>query len=153
MGGVECIVGLVRRDVKLSGDLRLRDTSRTVRADYVKIARAAVAGNDRASRLIHQSATYLAETLVSITNLLDLDQIIPARPGLSVVGLCVVGPIFAGVAADQLRISTWARSVHEVRVSLSTMGTDVAALGAASLVLHSQLMPRQTSGRLVAGNR
>jgi predicted NBD/HSP70 family sugar kinase len=148
LGGVERIVGLARRDVKLVGDLRLRDTPRTVRADYVKIARAAAGGNDRASRLIHQSAGYLAGTLVSITNLLDLDQIILAGPGFA-----LVGPIFARVAADQLRTFTWARSVHEVRVSLSRMGSDVAALGAASLVLHSQLTPRQASARVGAANR
>jgi predicted NBD/HSP70 family sugar kinase len=148
MGGVKGMVALARRDVKLAADLRLRDTPRTVRADYVKIASAAVAGDERAGRLIRQSAEYLARTLVSITNLLDLDQIILAGPGFG-----VVGQIFAEAAAEQLRAHTWARTVHEVRVSLSRMGSDVAALGAASLVLHSQLTPRHTSARAVAASR
>ena len=51
------------------------------------------------------------------------------------------GQIYADAAADQLRTSTFAREVHTTRISLSTMGADAAALGAASLVLHSHLTP------------
>ena len=148
MGGVESLVATARRDPTLVKEVGLRATPRSVRADYIKIARAAVSGNERASRLIDQSAEYLASTLVSITNLLDLDQIILAGPGFS-----VAGSRYADVAADRLRQFSWARSIHEIRVGLSRMGSDDAALGAASLVLHSQLTPRQTSGRAVASAR
>ena len=146
MAGVDRIVSLARQDAALSGDLRLKGTQRTIRGDYAKVARAAAAGDDRAVRLIRQSADYLGSALVSITNLLDLDQIILAGPGFS-----LVGQIYAHSAAEQLRYDSWARSVHQVRVGLSSMGNDVAALGAASLVLHTRLTARSVRSRLAAG--
>ena len=119
-----------------------------IRGDYVKIARAAAAGDNRAYQLIRQSADYLGSTLVSIINLLDLDQIILAGPGFS-----LVGQIYADAAAEQLTRHSWARSIHAVRVGLSSMGNDAAALGAASLVLHVQLTAQPHSDRLVAASR
>jgi predicted NBD/HSP70 family sugar kinase len=148
MGGMERIVELALQDEGLAADLGLRETRRTIRGNYVKIARAAAAGDNRAYQLIRASADYLASTLVSIINLLDLDQIILAGPGFS-----LVGQIYAEAAAEHLAHDFWARSVHAIRVGLSSMGNDVAALGAASLVLHAQLTAKPHSGRLVAASR
>jgi predicted NBD/HSP70 family sugar kinase len=148
MGGMERTVGLALRDKRLTADHHLRGTRRTLHGDYAKIARAATAGDARAFELIEQSAEYLATTLVSITNLLDLDQIILAGPGFG-----LVGQIYADAAAAHLSRDAWARPVHTVRVGLSSMGSDVAALGAASLVLHSQLLPHLQSGRPEAVSR
>jgi predicted NBD/HSP70 family sugar kinase len=144
MGGMERIVALARQDANLTADRRLRGTRRTIRSDYGKIARAASNGDGRAYQLIRESADYLGSALVSINNVLDLDQIILAGPGFN-----VVGKIYAEAAAEQLNRDSWARSVHAVRVELSSMGSDVAALGAASMVMHSQLTPHQHSGRLL----
>ena len=148
VGVVVRIVELARQDEGLTADLGLRGTRRMIRGDYVKIARAAAAGDNRAYQLIRQSADYLGSTLVSIINLLDLAQIILAGPGFS-----LVGQIYADVAAEQLTRHSWARSIHAVRVGLSSIGNDVAALGAASLVLHVQLTAQPHSGRLVAASR
>ena len=148
MGGMERIVELALQDEGLAADLGLRATRRTIRGNYVKIARAAAAGDNRAYQLIRQSADYLGSTLVSIINLLDLDQIILAGPGFS-----LVGQIYADAAAEHLARDFWARSVHAIRVGLSSMGNDAAALGAASLVLHVQLTAQRHSGRLVAASR
>jgi predicted NBD/HSP70 family sugar kinase len=148
MGGMERIVELALQDEGLAADLGLRETRRTIRGNYVKIARAAAAGDNRAYQLIRGSAEYLASTVVSIINLLDLDQIILAGPGFS-----IVGQIYADAAAEHLARDFWARSVHAIRVGLSSMGNDVAALGAASLVLHVQLTAQPHSGRLVAASR
>ena len=148
MGGMERIVELALQDEGLAADLGLRETRRTIRGNYVKIARAAAAGDNRAYQLIRGSAEYLASTLVSIINLLDLDQIILAGPGFS-----LVGQIYADAATEYLARDFWARSVHAIRVGLSSMGNDVAALGAASLVLHVELTAQPHSGRLVAASR
>lgn len=134
MGGTVRVVELGLKDEKLVADLRLRGTRRTVRADFDRIARAAMSGDERAYALIRQSADYLASCLVSINNVLDLDQVILAGPGFS-----TVGQIYADAAADQLARTGWSRSTSTVRVGLSSMGDDVAALGAASLVMHSEL--------------
>jgi hypothetical protein len=41
--------------------------------------------------------------------------------------------------------------MHPTRIELSKLGPSAAALGAASLVLHSRLTPHQTSSRAVSG--
>jgi predicted NBD/HSP70 family sugar kinase len=122
--------------------LGLRGTARSLRRDFGQIAKAAAAGQPEAARLIQGSADALASVLVSITNVLDLDQIILAGPGFG-----AAGQIYADAAAEQLQTSTFAREVHTTRVSLSTMGADAAALGAASLVLHNQLTTRRFGSR------
>ena len=42
---------------------------------------------------------------------------------------------------------SFVRAMHPTRVELSKLGPSAAALGAASLVLHSQLTPHQKSSR------
>ena len=134
VAGVDRIVELALRDKALIADHRLRGTRRSIRRDFTNIARAAVAGDQRALALIKQSADHLAAAVVSLHNVLDLDQILLAGPGFS-----IVGPIYADTVADHLTRGSWARRRQPVRVALSTMGNDVAALGAASLVLHNEV--------------
>ena len=128
------IVELAKEDAGLVRDCRLRGSVQAMRADFARIARAAVRGDDRAEGLIRHSADHLASALVSIHNVLDLDQLVLAGPGFS-----SVGRIYAEAVAEKLAQESFWRSRHAVRVGLSTMGNDVAALGAASLVLHSGL--------------
>jgi predicted NBD/HSP70 family sugar kinase len=134
VGGMGRIVELALADQVFSHDCRLRGTAKATRGDFAKIARAAARGDHRALALIRQSADHLASALVSIHNVLDLDQLVLAGPGFS-----VVGQVYADTVAEQLALGAFSRSRHTVRVGLSTMGNDVAALGAASLVLHSGL--------------
>lgn len=116
-----------------------------VRDDFERIAQAAAADEPACLELIKDSARYLAIALVSITNLLDLDQIILAGPGFN-----GAGEIYARSAREMLEHLSFMRSVHPVKVMLSQAGQDSAALGAASLVLHSRLTPHQTSSRIAA---
>jgi predicted NBD/HSP70 family sugar kinase len=134
VGGMVRIVELALASQAFSKDYRLRGSATSTRGDFAKIVRAAARGDDRALGLIRQSAEHLASALVSIHNVLDLDQLVLAGPGFS-----VVGQIYADIVAEQLALKAFSRSRHTVRVGLSTMGNDVAALGAASLVLHSGL--------------
>ena len=123
-------------------ELALRGRRSAVRSDFAKIARLAAAGDPRCWRLIEESATYLAKALLSITNLLDLDQIILAGPGFS-----EAGDIYVRVATAEINRLSFVRAMHPTRVELSKLGPSAAALGAASLVLHSQLTPHQKSTR------
>ena len=136
VAGAVAVVKAALTTTTLGEVLGLRGTVRSLRRDFAKIAKAAVSGQPEAATLIQGSADALASALVSITNVLDLDQIILAGPGYG-----AAGQIYADAAAEQLQTSTFAREVHTTRVSLSTMGADAAALGAASLVLHSHLTP------------
>lgn len=86
--------------------------------------------------VIEESASYLAQALLSITNLLALDQIILAGPGFG-----AAGEIYVRRAWQELEQLSFVRAVHPTSVELSKAGASSAALGAASLVLHSRLMP------------
>lgn len=127
----------------LADELGLRGEPGTVREDADRVARAAVAGLADAARVVDESARYLARALVSVTNLLDLDQIILAGPGFG-----VAGEIYLRHARDALDRLSFVRAVHPTTVALSKSSDISAALGAASLVLHSRLTPHQTSSRL-----
>jgi predicted NBD/HSP70 family sugar kinase len=150
-GGPECICGrtgclhalaradrlveLALADPSLAG-LDLEGTAEAALADYLKIATAAEDGQPAAVALIRQAAAYLASALVSATNLLDLDRIVLAGPGFD-----RAGALFADLANAVLAEDSYLRKVHGTTVELSGMGTDIAALGAASMVLHAQLTP------------
>jgi predicted NBD/HSP70 family sugar kinase len=140
MAGMERIVELALRDRGLALDQRLRGTVTSVRSDYAGVARAAVAGDQRALALIGESAQHLASAVVSVHNVLDLEQLVLAGPGFG-----VAGQIYADTVAAHLADSAFARSRQKVRVGLSTMGKDVAAAGAATLVLHAELRSPQAS--------
>jgi predicted NBD/HSP70 family sugar kinase len=137
------VVQLAQQDPALAKDLRGKQTS--VRTDFAKIARRAADGDARCLELINQSARYLAKALLSITNLLDLSQIILAGPGFS-----EAGDLYVQAATEEINRLSFVRAIHPTRVELSKLGPSAAALGAASLVLHSQLTPHQTSNRALA---
>ena len=136
------VVQRAEEDPSLVKALALRGRRTSVRSDFAKIARLAAAGDPRCVELIEESARYLATALVSITNLLDLDQVILAGPGFS-----DAGDIYVRVATAEINRLSFVRAIHPTRVELSKLGPSAAALGAASLVLHSQLTPHQKSAR------
>ena len=127
----------------LAAELGLQGVESTIRGDAALVAEAAAADHEQALPLIEDSAFYLAKALVSITNLLDLDQIILAGPGFG-----AVGEIYVRLAWQDLEQLSFVRAVHPTKVGLSKSGVNSAALGTASLVLHSRLTPHQTSSRL-----
>jgi len=127
----------------LAAELGLLGKSTSVRQDAAVIAAAAAAGQEQSLPLIEESASYVAKALVSMTNLLDLDQIILAGPGFG-----PAGEIYVRWARQELQRLSFVRAVHATRVGLSASGELSAALGAAALVLHSRLTPHQRSARL-----
>jgi predicted NBD/HSP70 family sugar kinase len=131
----------------LAEELGLRGDPGSVREDAALVAQAAAADHEQAVPVIEESAFYLSKALVSVTNLLDLDQIILAGPGFGAAGEIYLRQIWQ----DLERLS-FVRAVHPTRVGLSKSSDISAALGAASLVLHSRLTPHQTSSRLALAN-
>lgn len=127
----------------LAPELGLGGQDHTVRRDFAVVAQAAADGDERAASVIAESAFYLSRALVSVTNLLDLDQIILAGPGFS-----LNGNVYLEEARSALDRLSFVRAVHPTDVGLSKFSENSAALGAASLVLHSRLTPHQTSSRL-----
>ena len=132
VGGAERIVELAANDSKLAARLGLKGTARSQRADFDRVAGAAANGDEDATALIRTSADALASVMVSVTNLLDLEQVTLAGPGFA-----LAGELYADALRHEFRHLALSRARHEIRVCLSTHGEDVAALGAASLVLSS----------------
>ena len=87
----------------LAAELGLQGDRATVREDAERVARAAAAEHEQALPVIEESAFYLSRALVSVTNLLDLDQIILAGPGFAAAGeiyLRRIGRTWSGSASS-----------------------------------------------------
>jgi predicted NBD/HSP70 family sugar kinase len=112
------------------------------REAFAALAKAAREGDPKALALIEESAGYLGKALVSLINLFDLDKLYLAGPGFA-----DVGHLYLDIVRDQLNRLAFTRSVHPVDVEMSAVGPEAAALGAASVVLHSRLTPHHLSFR------
>jgi predicted NBD/HSP70 family sugar kinase len=110
-----------------------------VRRDFALVARAAVQGDKACLDLIEESANYLAVAIVSLTNLMDLDRLHLAGPSLA-----DAGSIYYRIIRERVENVAFMREVHPVRVELSEMGIESAALGAAAVMLQSTLTSRRT---------
>jgi predicted NBD/HSP70 family sugar kinase len=104
---------------------------------FTAVAKASTRGDRFATELLEASARHLATAVTSLANLFDLDSITLAGPAFATAGSIYLRIIDAQVNAD-----FFARSQHAVRVRLSPQMQDAAAVGAATLVLQSELAPR-----------
>jgi predicted NBD/HSP70 family sugar kinase len=107
--------------------------------EFARIAAAANAGDPAARDLIERSARYLGAAAVTMTILFDVDAIVLAGPSFA-----VAGSIYQTVIQEEVdrRTVTW--RTHPVRVMPSVNGPDAAAIGAAALVLQSELTHGRT---------
>ena len=120
------------------GDLApLQLTGASTFADFKGIATAAVHGNALATALLTRSAEHLATATVALANVFDLDSISLAGPAFA-----MAGSVYLRVLDDRLRREFFPRQRHGVRVRLAVNVADAAAVGAAALVLQSELAPR-----------
>jgi predicted NBD/HSP70 family sugar kinase len=118
----------------LTHRLALDPASVDVLTEFARIAAAANAGDPDARGLITRSGRYLGHAAVTMTSLFDVDTIVLAGPSFA-----VAGAIYQAVIQDEVDRRTFARRAHPVRVVPSVSGSDAAAIGAAVLVLHSEL--------------
>jgi predicted NBD/HSP70 family sugar kinase len=132
------VVKRAMNDADLVQSLRLTGTEAELRTDFAVIARAAAQGDPRCVSLIEESANYLAAALLSLTNLIDLDQLYLAGPGFA-----DAGSIYYRIIRSRLENFAFVRAVHSVTVELSEVGLESAALGAAAVALQSELTPHR----------
>lgn len=90
--------------------------------------------------LVATTADHLAGAVVNLVNTLDLSLVSLAGPGFA--GL---GDHYRRVLEERLNQVAFLRDVHPITVRLGITGTDAAALGAASVVLHRRLTPHHAS--------
>jgi predicted NBD/HSP70 family sugar kinase len=107
-----------------------------VDARFTELCGAAAAGDTVALEIIDRSAVRLAKAVAVVANVLDVDRVVFGGPfwaRLSAHYLTRVPELL-----EQLRA---ARSIHRIAVTGSTLGEDVAAIGAGSLVLDNAITP------------
>lgn len=101
------------------------------------ITKAALRGDAFATGLLERSARHLATGATVLANLFDLDSITLAGPAFA-----VAGSLYVRILEQRVNARFFARAKHPVRVQLSTNAWDAAAVGAAALVLQTELAPR-----------
>ncbi|MBM7831266.1 putative NBD/HSP70 family sugar kinase [Agromyces cerinus] len=100
----------------------------------------ASAGNEEAERILDRAAGFIASALVSVINLLDVDEIIFGGPAWARLSRRM-RPEIAQLVAD----SPDRTARRPVGMVDSRVGEDVAAVGAACLVLDARLTPRPST--------
>ena len=104
--------------------------------DHSAICLAAVEHDLVARRVIDRVAEYLADGAVIIANLLDVEVLIIGGRAIA-----HVAEIYRDKMNEYLQTRPLARKTHTMRVAISDIANDGAALGAASLVLHATYAP------------
>ncbi|MDF5752888.1 ROK family transcriptional regulator [Spongiactinospora sp. TRM90649] len=140
MAGPAAVVAAARADQALAGRAGL--TGASVAADFAALARAARRGDDSALALLEDSARHLAVLARTLAAVIDLELLILTGPGLA-----TAGPVYLPVVQDELD-RAFASRTHSVTVRLSRSAATAPAVGAAAMVLHSELIPLREGLRL-----
>lgn len=104
-----------------------------------ELAQRAAGGDASASATIERAAAHLAAAVVQMNNLLDADVVIVGGPLWSIVQDAAAPALARAVAASDATAT-----VRGTKMLASSRGTDVAAVGAACLVLDAALTARPT---------
>lgn len=125
--------------------LDLGQPDRTVAEQFAAVARAALRGEPAAQAILQRSARFIGVAAQTLANVMDLDMVVLTGPSFA-----LAGSIYLPTVEDQLGRSFFARGSHPVRVTISSNASEAAAVGAAALVLQSELAPRHSGLRLPA---
>lgn len=140
LAGPASVVAAARSDPKVARATGLRDTpghpAASVTADFAAVTRAAHRGEPSARALLERSARYLALAARTLVNVLDLDLLVLTGPSLA-----LAGSVYLPVVQEELDRAFSARGTHGVTVRLSRSAATAPAIGAAALVLQSELVP------------
>jgi predicted NBD/HSP70 family sugar kinase len=115
-------------------------TSLVVDECFTALATLADAGDPGAVRILEEMARRVATAIVSIVSLLDLDCVVFGGPFWARVSTFLLARLPGLINSSRSLVST-----HAIDVTGSTIGDDVAAVGAACLVLDNALSPRTSA--------
>ncbi|NII41220.1 putative NBD/HSP70 family sugar kinase [Curtobacterium flaccumfaciens] len=101
---------------------------------------AIAAGDPAATTLAAEIGTVMGRAVVVIVNLLDLDRVVFGGPFWSRISTAALPAATAAITGSPILVPK-----HPVTVVESRRGTDVAAVGAACLVLDAALSPRAST--------
>jgi predicted NBD/HSP70 family sugar kinase len=107
------------------------------RPDLDRLVRDAAAGGTRAGDVLRRAGERIARALVVTNNLLDVDEVVLGGPVWERLSEVLVDTVSARVTSDPVSTATRA-----ITVRLSRVGADVAAVGAACLMLDGAFAAR-----------
>ncbi|GLY15413.1 ROK family transcriptional regulator [Kineosporia rhizophila] len=116
------------------GRLRLSGRPEDTLNDFERLAVAADRGDRWAKSLLVSSAERLADAVVTLMNLFDLDTVVLSGPAM-----VTAGPLYAEAATRAAGRGALARLLRPVRVLVSPDAGTAAAVGGALVVLRSPL--------------
>ncbi|MDT0268421.1 ROK family transcriptional regulator [Streptomyces sp. DSM 44915] len=145
LAGPGAVVAAARADTALARSAGLPEAPERPRwlADFAAITRAALRGDVPARRLLEDSARHLAVAARTLANVMDLEQLVLTGPSLA-----IAGSFYLPVVREELDRSFFSRATHSVTVRLSRSAATAPAIGAAALVLQSELVPLREGLRL-----
>jgi predicted NBD/HSP70 family sugar kinase len=111
-----------------------------VNAAWDELAAAIAAGDDTAVTLAAEAGTVMGNAVVLIVNLLDIDRVVFGGPFWSRIASAALPAARTAIVGSPLLVPK-----HGVQVVESDRGADVAAVGAACLVLDAALSPRAST--------
>ncbi|GIG22338.1 sugar kinase [Cellulomonas chitinilytica] len=144
-GSVGCVEALAgpAAVVAAARDAGVELPGRGVSEDFAVLARAAARGEEQPMRILRRSARYVGVAAQTLANVLDLELVVLTGPAFA-----LAGSLYVPEVERRLAQSFFARGSHPVRVAISTNAPEAAAVGAAALVLQSELAPRQAGMRM-----
>jgi len=119
----------------LAGSIDL-DDRREVDAAFASLCSHAADGSPAAERILTDLAGRIAKVVEDIANLLDLDRVVFGGPHWD-----RLAPFFDAALRTGLEARFLLRAIHPFVVAGTTLGADVGAVGAASLVLDHTFSP------------
>lgn len=125
-----------------AGDL---DDMVAVDAAFTRLAALAATGDAGARAILTAAARSLARAIVVLVNLLDIDEVVFGGPFWARVSPVILDVLPAAVRDDPALVTP-----HPIRFSQSAIPVDVAAVGAATLVLDNTFSPRPSALLLAA---
>jgi predicted NBD/HSP70 family sugar kinase len=108
-----------------------------VQDSFAELCAAAYAGDEKAAEIIDKSAVLVARAVSAITNTLDVDRVVFGGPFWTALSQAYLARI-PGLVEE----NSATRKIHAIEVVGTGVGEDVAAIGAACLVLEHTLAPR-----------
>ncbi|UVS78135.1 ROK family transcriptional regulator [Actinokineospora sp. UTMC 2448] len=142
LAGPSAVVAAARADKALARAAGL-GRRRSVSADFAAVSRAARKGEPAALELLERSARYLAVATRTLANVMDLEAVVLTGPSFA-----IAGAIYLPIVQEELDRAFFSRANHPVRVRLSASAATASAIGAAAMVLQSELVPLHHGLRL-----
>lgn len=107
---------------------------------FAVVCRAADDGDERAVAILHRCARRLARAIATIADLTDADMFVVGGPAWEPAAHHYL-PTLQSQVSEQFVM----RDIHDLRVVGTSLGADVGAIGAASLVLDSTFAARPSA--------